>query len=158
MRKVVLLLALASLAALVTAGVAFAASNEKFDAYLAGGNEIPPVDTVAVGEAEYEVDNGALEYELEAEDIENVVAGHIHLGAANSNGPVVVSLISDEACDFDEDEVECEGVITEADLVGPLAGQSLEDLLAAMRSGGTYTNVHTAQNPGGEIRGQNFLD
>lgn len=158
MRRVFLLLALASLAALVTAGFALAASGDKFEANLAGGNEVPPVATAATGEAEFEVKDGALEYEVKAEDIENTVAGHIHLGAAGVNGPVVVSLISDEACDFEEDEVECEGVITEADLVNDLAGQSLEDLLAAMRSGDTYTNVHTTQNPGGEIRGQNILD
>jgi hypothetical protein len=38
--------------------------------------------------------------------------------------------------------------------VGPLAGQSLDALLAAMRDGDTYVNVHTTQFPGGEIRGQ----
>lgn len=158
MRRLILLLAIASLAVLAAAGFAFAASNEKFEADLAGGNEVPPVATGAAGEAEFESRNGALDYKLEAEEIENVVAGHIHLGAAGVNGPVVVNLISDEACEFDRDEVECEGIITEADLVNDLAGQPLDDLLDAMRSGNTYTNVHTVQNPGGEIRGQNFLD
>ncbi len=31
---------------------------------------------------------------------------------------------------------------------------TLNDLLAAMRSGGTYVNIHTANNKKGEIRGQ----
>lgn len=158
MRRIIFLLALASLAALVAAGAALAASGEKFEASLLGGNEVPPVATAANGEVEFEADDGALEYKLKAEDIENTVAGHIHLGAPGVNGPVVVNLISDEACEFELDEVECEGVIDAADLTGPLAGQSLEDLLTEMRSGNTYTNVHTVQNPGGEIRGQNLPD
>ena len=31
---------------------------------------------------------------------------------------------------------------------------TLDDVLAAMRSGGTYVNVHTANNKPGELRGQ----
>ncbi len=45
-------------------------------------------------------------------------------------------------------------VITEANLVGPLVGQTLADLIAEMRAGNTYVNVHTNQFPAGEIRGQ----
>ena len=46
------------------------------------------------------------------------------------------------------------GTIRATDLVGPLEGMTLEDLLEAMDSGETYVNVHTDLNPGGEIRGQ----
>lgn len=157
MRRAILLFAVAAIAVLVLSSVAFA-SGDKFEANLKGANEVPSVATGAEGEAEFEVEDGTLAYEIKAEDIQNVVAGHIHLGAAGVNGPVVVNLVSQEACEFEEDEVECEGLITEEDLVNDLAGASLEDLLAEMRAGNTYTNVHTVQNPGGEIRGQNFLD
>jgi hypothetical protein len=57
------------------------------------------------------------------------------------------------------------GTITAANLVGPLAGHPLSDLIAAMSTGNAYVNVHTndgvgAPNsgpgdfPGGEIRSQ----
>jgi hypothetical protein len=95
-----------------------------------------------------------------------VVAAHIHLGVAGVNGPVVVFL----AGPFDPgggrvDGIIGQGTITSANFVGPLAGMDFSVLVAAMRAGGTYANVHTNDGvapantgpgdfPGGEIRGQ----
>jgi len=36
-----------------------------------------------------------------------------------------------------------------------VAGGSLDDLLAVMLPGNTYTNIHTSTYANGEIRGQN---
>jgi len=35
-----------------------------------------------------------------------------------------------------------------------LAGMTLRDLLNEIKDGNAYVNVHTTQNPAGEIRGQ----
>jgi hypothetical protein len=43
-----------------------------------------------------------------------------------------------------------EGTFTAADV----SGISYADLLAAIRAGNAYVNVHTTLFPGGEIRGQ----
>ena len=48
---------------------------------------------------------------------------------------------------------------TLADVIGAAAGQGIEagdfdEILAAMRAGIAYANVHTTKWPGGEIRGQ----
>lgn len=50
------------------------------------------------------------------------------------------------------------GTIFPVDIIGP-AGQGITagewgELVAAIRSGVTYANVHTTAHPGGEIRGQ----
>jgi hypothetical protein len=46
------------------------------------------------------------------------------------------------------------GNISDSSLKGPMEGKTLEDLVTAMDSGQTYVNIHTAQHPDGEIRGQ----
>jgi hypothetical protein len=46
------------------------------------------------------------------------------------------------------------GTITAADLTGPLAGKTMADLVAAIRAGNIYINLHTTAFPAGEIRGQ----
>lgn len=45
-------------------------------------------------------------------------------------------------------------MITQDDLIGPLAGQTLGNLVNEIISGNIYINVHTVQYPNGEIRGQ----
>jgi hypothetical protein len=46
------------------------------------------------------------------------------------------------------------GVITQSDLVGPLACKSIAKLINEFQKGNAYVDVHTIQNPNGEIRGQ----
>jgi hypothetical protein len=99
-------------------------------------------------------------------NIENVVASHIHVGPAGMNGPVVAFLAGPFLAGGGQtDGVLAEGTITAANLVGPLAGQPLSALIAAMEAGNAYVNVHTNDGaglpntgpgdfPGGEVRGQ----
>jgi hypothetical protein len=50
------------------------------------------------------------------------------------------------------------GVITAADVIGPTAqgieAGALDELIAAIRAGLTYVNIHTSTWPAGEIRSQ----
>lgn len=141
---------------------------QNFGTHLSGDEEVPPRETPAQGQSTFKLsaDGESLDYRLIASNIENVVASHIHIGPAGSNGPVVAFLYGPAAPGGGRTSgVLAEGTITDADLVGPLAGQDLDDLVAAMRAGNTYVNVHTNDGdntpnegpgdfPGGEIRGQ----
>lgn len=67
------------------------------------------------------------------------------------NGPIVAFLAGPFAPGGGRhDGILGEGTITAANLTGPLAGMPLAVLVAAMRVGGTYANVHAN---GGAARG-----
>lgn len=147
----------AFIAALATAGIATSltssvfAQEQKFMAKLSGQEEVPPTDSQATGMAEFTVMGDNVEYTVDASNIEAVTAGHIHSGKQGENGPVVVTLFTN---DSPTNEVSETGSITADKLEGPMAGKQLTDLATAMTNGETYVNVHTEQNPDGEIRGQ----
>jgi len=78
-----------------------------------------------------------------------IVAAHLHLGQTGSNGPVVVDMGSGI-----RGERNVNFRVNQGDLTGTLSGQALSVLLNEMAAGNVYINIHTAANPGGEIRGQ----
>jgi hypothetical protein len=150
-------------------GAASAAPRgQNFGTPLSGAEEVPPRDTPARGEATFHLseDEESIDYRLIVSNIENVVASHIHVGAEGVNGPVVAFLFGPvPAGGGRTDGVLATGTITEDDLMGPLEDQDLDALIAQMRAGNTYVNVHTDDGiappntgpgdfPGGEIRGQ----
>jgi len=170
MRRRSVLLAIAVLAAgLLVASLAGAAGgkkNLKADD-LTGYQENPDVSTAATGSFTATIDDDAqtITYELSYSGIEGgtVSASHIHFGKRAVNGGVSAFLCSGgdkPACPATAGTVT--GVIDAADVIGP-AGQGIgagefDELVAAMRAGHTYVNVHSTGAdpawPGGEIRAQ----
>ncbi|MBI4523348.1 MAG: CHRD domain-containing protein [Deltaproteobacteria bacterium] len=159
-------------------GAALSGDNRNFHAHLSGDEEVPPNETRAQGQAIFHLGkddtalnltvNGdtALKYKLIVANISNVVAAHIHHGDEGVNGPIVAFLAGPfPAGGGRSDGILAQGAITAANLVGPLAGHPLSDLVTLMRNGETYVNVHTNDGvpptntgpgdfPGGEVRGQ----
>lgn len=148
-----------------------AASN--LGTHLDGAGENPPNASLGQGEAIFRIsdDGNSVDYKLIAANIDNAFMAHIHLAAAGVNGPIVVWLFPSTAPVAGPlgvgrlDGVLAQGTFTAADLVGTLKGHALSELIAAMRSGGAYVNVHTNDGiaptntgpgdlAGGEIRGQ----
>jgi hypothetical protein len=126
--------------------------KNKFGAFLTGSEEVPAVDAPGSGAAFFElVDGGtAMKYELRVTNTQDIVAAHIHLAPFGENGGVVVNLNPTSS----SNGVIAQGKFTAENFVGTLDGRDLDDLIDAMKGGTAYVNVHTAQNPGGEIRGQ----
>ncbi len=127
--------------------------HQTFTAHLAGSNEVPPVDTQAHGNAMFWAAGDSVRFRIVANGIQHVTGAHIHLGVAGANGPVVVSLFHPAEPTGTVNGTLVTGTFTASDLAGPLAGKTLTDLLADMSADSTYVNVHTTENPAGEIRG-----
>jgi hypothetical protein len=133
---------------------------KNYIAQLSGGEEVPANDSRSRGNAEFQLspDGSELSYRLIVANLQDLHMAHIHSGTAGANGPIVVWLYPSapppEPIPGRTSGVLAEGVITEANLVGPLATGTMDDLLTLMNEGGAYVNVHTAQFGGGEVRGQ----
>jgi hypothetical protein len=177
MRKLTLALSVGLLGAviLITTAVANGNGGKSFRAKLTGYEEIIPatatageggaVSTTGTGKFTAKVRNGTIEYRLEYERLEGAAnQAHIHFGQKHTVGGVSAFLCggTKPACPptttEDLPEGAITGTITAADVIGP-TGQGIEagaitELIAAMRAGVTYANVHTNKWPGGEIRGQ----
>ena len=129
--------ALAFGAAVVLAGPACA---EKFKAALDGKSEVPPTTSTATGSADIDYDPGSkkLSWKLSYSGLTGpATAAHFHGPAeAGKNAGVAVAIPNAGSSP-------AEGSAT-------LTASQAADLEA----GRYYINVHTAANPGGEIRGQ----
>ncbi len=150
--------------------------STRFSAPLTGFAEATPTESDADGTAQVRLreHGGSAAYRVRAEDLVDFLAAHIHLAPAGVAGPVVASLYpappgssdpsesparhpgddGDDGNDGEDgDELHLRGLITGADLVGPLAGD-FPGFVKALRRGELYVNVHTVAFPDGEIRGQ----
>ncbi len=129
-------------------------AKHELNATLSGQQEVPPVDTQATGAAEFVPvvpNNETIDFSVNASNIQGVTAGHIHSGNQGENGPVVVTLFT---FDSPQNEVSEKGTITADNLEGSMEGKAISDLISSMKNSSAYVNVHTEQNPNGEIRGQ----
>jgi hypothetical protein len=136
--------------------------NPDFDAILTGTSEVPPVQTNASGDADLdvEIEDGqrVVDYDIFVNNIDRVTQAHIHQGSSNGTGPIIVPLFNASTPTGPVTGQLAEGQFTSANFVGPLQGRQLDDLIALMQNGTAYVNVHTEQNPNGEIRGTVQLD
>jgi hypothetical protein len=135
---------------------AFAQGEQKFTAKLTGKDEVPPKDTKATGNAEFNLsaDGNKMTYVVNVMNIDKVTMAHIHSGKVGENGPPVVWLFNSTTPSGPMNGMLSKGNITASDLVGPLKGKQMSDLVKLINDGQAYANVHTEPNPKGEIRGQ----
>lgn len=140
--------------------------------HMTGKEEVPVRDTRAQGQTIFQIspDEQSVSFRLIASNIQNITQAHIHCGPAGANGPVIVWLYpappgprAVQLIPGRHDGVLSTGTFTDDDVVPLMPGVSpacpdgvatLDDVLAKIRAGLAYVNVHTLQFPPGEIRGQ----
>jgi hypothetical protein len=149
--------------------------RQELRATLIGYEEVPSVSTAGTGRFRGKVsaDETTIDYTLTFGGLTGTVQqSHIHIGQMSVNGSVVIWLCQTATtpapaavatltpvCPQPGGTVS--GTITAANVIAAgttsqqiLAGE-LAEVLAAIRAGVAYVNVHaTPLNPGGEIRGQ----
>lgn len=169
-------IAVAGVIALLGVGsyaIAGGGSKNFNDVQLTGYQENPDISTVGTGSFEARVsdDGTSLHYKLSYSGLEGAITqSHVHFGKRALNGGISFWLCetatnpspsaSTPTCPSPGGTVE--GDITTAEVIGPNsppANQGIEpgnfaEILAAMRAGHAYANVHTTKWPGGEIRAQ----
>jgi len=151
-----------ALLVLVASPAAAAGPDNNFAAPLRGNEEVPAVQTHAVGVATFKLNwaEDELQFKLNVANGQGITQAHIHCGPPGVNGPVVVFLFGLVPTGVDNNGTLNEGVITNANVIPrpasaacPGGVATLADVVAKMRTGGAYANVHTLDFPGGEIRG-----
>jgi hypothetical protein len=148
---------LAAVSATATTGPGkSAAQQQAFTATMTGNEEVPPKNTKATGTATFvsSTDGSSVAYKIQVANIKGVTMAHIHSGDIGKNGPIVVTLFKSASPTGTMNGLLSQGTITSANLEGPLKGKTISDLIRLINDGTAYANVHTEQNPKGEIRGQ----
>ncbi len=108
------------------------------DVTLSGANEVPPVTTPATGTGTVTINpDRSVSVKVSVTGM-TATAAHIHEGAAGANGPVIVPFTKTADNTF----VAAEGA------------KITESQYASYKAGNLYVNVHSAKNPGGEVRAQ----
>lgn len=125
---------------LLVAGLCMAslpALAQKYEATMNTAQEVPPKTTAGTGLATLTLDGDKLTYEITYKDLTGpATAAHIHGPAeAGANAGVMVP--------FSNPATPIKGTVN-----------LTPEQVANLKAGKEYVNVHTAQNPGGEIRGQ----
>ena len=114
-------------------------------AELSGEQQIPPVDTNAGASAALTLDEAGsvISIHVNTSGLDGATGSHLHNAFGGTNGPVEIGLTQDGG-----------------DPAHWFAEQQALDAaqLTAVLAGGTYINVHSPANPGGEIRGQAIPD
>lgn len=165
--KLTLLLALLGLLPAAAQG-----QERKFKATLIGNEEVPALSNPGTGTFIMLIDfsDTSFQYSLTFSGVSGTGAtqAHIHFGQKSVNGGIMVFFCTNlgngppgtQACPANGT---VGGTITAANVGAGAAGQGIAagefaEVLAGIRAGTVYVNVHSVLFPGGEIRGQLLPD
>jgi hypothetical protein len=150
--------ALASVAAFVACGSDSTTTVDTtptvtYTSQMSAANEKPNTNSsTATGTATYTLKGNTLSFVVTVNGLTGpATASHIHVGAAAVAGPVIVPFVTGSVQSGNVTSGTIDLSTTVSNGTSTITGDSLKVLL---NNGNAYTNVHTAANGGGEIRGQ----
>ena len=146
-------------------GIGFAQGSRNWSTTLTGYGEVPAQSTTAGGTftATISDDETTISWEMTFA-VPSTTQSHLHFGQPGANGGISVFLCTNlgngpagtQPCPPNGGAIS--GIWTAADVVGPttqgIAAGELAELIAAIRSGNVYANIHTIAVPAGLVRGQ----
>ena len=149
MKRLAMVVATLALAGLPATVLAVDPTQPAYGGPLTGAQEIPAVVTTAAGQGTVVIsaDGSTITYLVTYSGLSgSVAAAHIHTGAAGIAGGVILPLTAGPS--------PMTGTLTAANFAASGSVTTFAQAVAAIRAGTTYFNLHTAANPGGELRGQ----
>jgi len=155
---------------LATPTESLGSDREEVLATLRGFKEVPSISSPASGRFKAVIDRkaGTIAYELSYSGLTgDIQQAHIHVGQRSVNGAVSVFLCQTEAAPDPTglaprcpQRGKVTGLLQAANMVGGnivnqgIAPGEFNELIAAVRAGVAYVNVHSSTFPAGEVRGQ----
>jgi hypothetical protein len=138
------------------------ANIQAFDVTMSGDEAVPPVTTDVTGQATFV-------YEIPVSGdpegigffgvVDNpsaipITIAHIHCAPAGGVGPPIATLLplAEDGRAFNI--IRFRGGLVAGQITDPECGATIPELIASMEAGDVYVNVHSTNNPSGEIRGQ----
>ena len=127
-----------------------------YTAQLTPGEPRPTATTpVAVLTLDFDAAAGTLAYRLEVTtQLADPSIAAICQGSPGASGATLFTLFPGPSVAGDFSGVLAEGAISAVDLVGPLQGAALEDLVRLIEDGGVYATIGTRRFPIDAVRGQ----
>ncbi|MBN1631503.1 MAG: CHRD domain-containing protein [Thermoleophilia bacterium] len=129
-----------------------------YSALLIGAESVPPVTTVAEGTLDltYNAEDEKLTFILKiTKKLTNPTVATIYQGTPGASGDAVYTLyVADDPNEGTYQGTLAEGTIIAMDLIGPLEGGTIADLLALIEDGEAYVSVGNESHPVDAIRGQ----
>ncbi len=133
-------------------------TSATYSAELTGAESVPPVETAAAATLTltYDAQTEELSFVLEiTSNLTNPSVAAIYQGSSGTSGSPVYMLFVDPSPDEGSSLGElASGTIIEQDLIGPLQGGTITDLIALIQEGGAYVSIGNTSHPVDAIRGQ----
>ena len=127
-----------AVAVIALAACANAAFADEIKVTLSGAQEVPAVTTSASGGGTIMINaDKSVAGSVKTTGVAGTMA-HIHMAAAGKNGPVIVPLTQGADNTWSV----------------PAGAKLTDEQYNAYKAGDLYVNVHSAENKGGELRGQ----